>query len=101
MNRELCKLKRELIKINTPSKEEQLAKALRTIFSNSEEMTEEEAYRTINWEYNPFTDEEKENVVVITYEGYSPILLNQNINKKSPSIEGATILNFGIPREQY
>ena len=51
MNRELLKLKKILLQANTPTKEEELAKALRVIFqaSNDEGISEEEAYKIIGW----------------------------------------------------
>ena len=51
MNKELLKLKKLLLQANTPTKEEEHAKALRVIFqaSNDEGISEEEAYKIIGW----------------------------------------------------
>lgn len=49
--KELRKLKKLLLEANTPTKEEEVAKALRVIFqaSNDEGISEEEAYKIIGW----------------------------------------------------
>ena len=59
MNRELLKLKKILLQANTPTKEEELAKALRVIFHSIGEdespeaiyegMKLEEAYKILGW----------------------------------------------------
>lgn len=51
MNRELKKLKKILLKANEPTREIELARALRVIFSNSNEMTEAEAYKILGGEH--------------------------------------------------
>ena len=53
MNRELLRLKRVLTKINTPTREQQVCKALQTIFHNKEVgLTDKEAFQILGWNYN-------------------------------------------------
>ncbi len=53
--KELKKLKKLLLEANTPTKEEEIAKALRVIFQNIEEdetpegISLEEAYKILGW----------------------------------------------------
>ena len=59
MNKELLKLKKLLLKANTPTREEEVAKALRVIFHSIGEdespeaiyegMSIEEAYKILGW----------------------------------------------------
>ena len=53
MNKELLKLKKFLVKANTPTREQQVCKALQTIFHDMEVgLTEAEAFNILGWEYD-------------------------------------------------
>ena len=53
MNKELLKLKKYLVKVNTPTREKQVCKALQTIFHDMQVgLTEKEAFDILGWEYN-------------------------------------------------
>jgi len=52
MNKELLKLKKQIKKMATPSKEEQISKSLQTIFHDMEVgLTDEEAFKILGWDY--------------------------------------------------
>ena len=53
MNKELLKLKKYLVKVNTPTREKQICRALQTIFHDMQVgLTEKEAFDILGWEYN-------------------------------------------------
>ena len=53
MNKELLKLKKTLLKVNAPTREKQVCKALQTIFHDMEVgLTEAEAFNILGWEYD-------------------------------------------------
>lgn len=95
----LKKMKKELIKATTPSHQEQVCKALRTIFHSTEEMAEHEAFKVLDWEYTSIEELHNNNIdadkVSICDNGDNkPIVINGNGNNKLPGAEGVHILNI-------
>lgn len=97
MNRELCKLKRELIKINTPSKEKQVAKALRVIFGDTTEIPEEEAFNILGWDYKSredmFNIADKDKINVGIFDNAPSTVINFDENIKLPGSDDLIALN--------
>lgn len=98
MNKELMKLKKELIKFSTPTKEEQISKALRTIFQDTNEITDKESFSILGWEYetkeelyNQGIDIEKVRVCNLGDNG--SMVINANFNNKI-DVEGINVLNM-------
>ena len=54
MSKELRRLRKLLLKVNKTPREHIVAKALRTIFYGSNEMTEEEAYKVLGGDSDVF-----------------------------------------------
>ena len=49
----LKKMKRDLLKINTPTKEKQICRALQTIFHDMQVgLTDKEAFNILGWDYS-------------------------------------------------
>lgn len=97
MNKELLKMKKILSDIVTPSREEELSKALRTIFHDIDEgITEQEAFQILGWDYKSkselFGDDTKEqikdNTILSINKGYEPIVFTKyDVNV----VEGANV----------
>ena len=101
MNRELLRLKRVLTKINTPTREQQVCKALQTIFHDEEVgLTDKEAFQVLGWNYNSkeelFSIHNKEDITVTPYDKHESIVFNTNIHKEIDGIDGAIVFNLGI-----
>ena len=101
MNRELLRLKRVLTKINTPTREQQVCKALQTIFHDEEVgLTDKEAFQVLGWNYNSkeelFSIHNKEDITVTPYDKHESIIFNESIDKELDGIDGAIVFNLGI-----
>ena len=102
MNKELLKLKKFLVKANTPTKEKQICKALQTIFHDMEVgLTEKEAFDILGWNYSSkeelFSIHDKNDIVVTPYSEFESIVFNTNHKKELDGIEGAIVFNLDVP----
>ena len=101
MNRELLSLRKYLVKVNTPTREKQVCKALQTIFHDMEVgLTEAEAFNILGWEYKSkselFSEYDKDKIQVTPYKNYESMVFNEN-DKEIETIEGAIIFNeYGL-----
>ena len=96
----LRRLKRDLIQINTPSKEQQLCRALQTIFHDMEVgLSDTEAFQILGWNYNTkeelFDIYDKDKITVTPYDKYESMIFNDN-DKELEGIEGAMVYNLDI-----
>ena len=101
MNRELLRLKRTLTKINAPTREEQVCKALQTIFQDKNVgLSDKEAFQILDWDYSSkeelFSIHNKEDITVTPYAKHESIVFNTNIHKELDGIDGAIVFNLGI-----
>ena len=101
MNRELLRLKRKLTKINTPTREQQVCKALQTIFHDKEVgLTDKEAFQILGWNYNSkdelFSIHNKDDIQVTPYDKHESIIFNISIDKELDDVEGAIVFNLGV-----
>ena len=101
MNRELFKLKKVLTKMNTPTREQQVCKALQTIFQDMQVgLTDKEAFQVLGWNYNSkeelFSIHNKEDITVTPYDKHESIIFNESIDKELDGIDGAIVFNLGI-----
>ena len=101
MNRELFKLKKVLTKMNTPTREQQVCKALQTIFQDMEVgLSDKEAFQILDWDYSSkeelFSIHNKEDITVTPYDKHESIIFNESIDKELDGIDGAIVFNLGI-----
>ena len=101
MNRELLRLKRVLTKINTPTREQQVCKALQTIFQDMQVgLTDKEAFQVLGWNYNSkdelFSIHNKDDIQVTPYDKHESIIFNTSIDKELDGIDGAIVFNLGV-----
>ena len=101
MNRELLKLKKVLTKINTPTREQQVCKALQTIFQDMQVgLTDKEAFQVLGWNYNSkeelFSIHNKADITVTPYDKHESIIFNESIDKELDDVEGAIVFNLGV-----
>ena len=101
MNRELLRLKRVLTKMNTPTREQEVCRALQTIFHDKEVgLTDKEAFQILDWDYSSkeelFSIHNKEDITVTPYSKHESIVFNTNIHKEIDGIDGAIVFNLGI-----
>ena len=101
MNRELLRLKRVLTKINTPTREQQVCKALQTIFHDEEVgLTDKEAFQILGWNYDSkeelFSIHNKADITVTPYDKHESIIFNESIDKELDDVEGAIVFNLGV-----
>ena len=102
MNKELLKLKKFLVKANTPTREQQVCKALQTIFHDMQVgLTEKEAFDILGWNYSSkeelFSIHDKNDITVTPYSEFESIVFNTNHNKELDGIEGAIVFNLDVP----
>ena len=95
--KELRKLKKVLIRANTPSREEQVCKALQTIFHDIDAgLTDEEAFKILDWNYKStdelFKEYDKDRITVNTYE--ENVVIFNDTAKELPSIKGIEVIQF-------
>ena len=97
----LKKMKRDLLKINTPTREQQVCKALQTIFHDEEVgLTDKEAFQILGWNYNSkdelFSIHNKDDIQVTPYDKHESIIFNTSIDKELDGIDGAIVFNLGV-----
>ena len=97
----LRKMKKDLLKINAPTREKQVCRALQTIFHDMQVgLTDKEAFDILGWEYETkeelFNIYDKDKITVTPYENYESIIFNSCIDKELDDIEGAIIFNLDV-----
>ena len=98
----LKKMKRDLLKINAPTREQEVCRALQTIFHDMEAgLTDKEAFNILGWEYETkeelFSIYDKDKITVTPYDKYESIIFNSDISKELEGIEGAIVFNLDVP----
>ena len=98
----LRKMKKDLLKINAPTREKQVCRALQTIFHDMQVgLTDKEAFNILGWEYETkeelFNIYDKDKITVTPYDQYESIIFNSCIDKELDDIEGAIIFNLDVP----
>ena len=98
----LRKIKKDLLKINTPTREKELCRALQTIFHDKEVgLTDKEAFDILGWNYSTkeelFGEYDKGKITVTPYDKYESIIFNSCIDKELDDIKGAIIINLDVP----
>ena len=98
----LRRMKKDLLKINAPTREKQVCRALQTIFHDMQVgLTDKEAFNILGWEYETkeelFNIYDKDKITVTPYENYESIIFNSCIDKELDDIEGAIIFNLDVP----
>ena len=96
----LKKMKRDLLKVNAPSREKELCRALQTIFHDMDVgLADEEALQILGWNYSTkeelFDIYDKDKITVTPYENYNSMIFNNN-DKELEGIEGAIVYNLDI-----
>ena len=97
----LRKMKKDLLKINALTREQEVCRALQTIFHDmSVGLTDKEAFKILGWEYETkeelFSIYDKDKITVTPYENYESIIFNSCIDKELDDIEGAIIFNLDV-----
>ena len=77
----LSKMKKDLLKINAPTREKQVCRALQTIFHDMQVgLSDEEAFQILGWDYSTkeelFNIYDKDKITVTPYENYESIIFN-------------------------
>lgn len=98
----LSKMKKDLLKINAPTREKQVCRALQTIFHDMQVgLTDKEAFNILGWEYETkeelFNIYDKDKITVTPYDKYESIIFNSDISKELEGIEGAIVFNLDVP----
>lgn len=97
----LRRMKKDLLKINAPTREKQVCRALQTIFHDMQVgLTDKEAFDILGWEYETkeelFSIYDKDKITVTPYERYESIIFNSCIDKELDDVEGAIIFNLDV-----
>lgn len=97
----LRKMKKDLLKITTPTREQEVCRALQTIFHDMQVgLTDKEAFKILGWEYETkeelFNIYDKDKITVTPYENYESIIFNSCIDKELDDIQGAIIFNLDV-----
>ena len=98
----LKKMKRDLLNINTPTREQEVCRALQTIFHDMNVgLTDKEAFDILGWEYETkeelFSIYDKDKITVTPYDKHESIIFNSDISKELEGIEGAIVFNLDVP----
>ena len=97
----LRRMKKDLLKINAPTREKQVCRALQTIFHDMQVgLSDEEAFQILGWDYSTkeelFSIYDKDKITVTPYDQYESIIFNSCIDKELDDIEGAIIFNLDV-----
>ena len=97
----LRKMKKDLLKITTPTREQEVCRALQTIFHDMQVgLSDEEAFQILGWDYSTkeelFSIYDKDKITVTPYDKYESIIFNSCIDKELDDIEGAIIFNLDV-----
>ena len=98
----LRRMKKDLLKINAPTREKQVCRALQTIFHDMNVgLTDKEAFNILGWEYETkeelFSIYDKDKITVTPYDKHESIIFNSDISKELEGIEGAIVFNLDVP----
>ena len=98
----LRRMKKDLLKINAPTREKQVCRALQTIFHDMQVgLSDEEAFQILGWDYSTkeelFSIYDKDKITVTPYDKYESIIFNSDISKELEGIEGAIVFNLDVP----
>ena len=98
----LRRMKKDLLKINAPTREQEVCRALQTIFHDMEVgLTDKEAFNILGWEYETkeelFNIYDKDKITVTPYDKHESIIFNSDISKELEGIEGAIVFNLDVP----
>ena len=93
-------MKRDLLRINTPTREKQICGALQTLFHDiNVGLTDKEAFEILGWDYTSkdelFGEYDKDKIIVNAYENYNSMIFNDN-DKELEGTEGAIVYNLNI-----
>ena len=93
-------MKRDLLRVNTPTREKEISRALQTIFHDiNVGLTDKEAFEILGWDYTSkdelFGEYDKDKIIVNAYEDYNSMIFNDN-DKELEGIEGAIVYNLDI-----
>ena len=96
----LRRMKRDLLKINTPTREKEVCRALQTIFHDIDNgLTDKEAFSILGWDYSTkeelFDIYDKDKITVNTYLDYPSMIFNDN-DGELDGVEGAIVYNLDI-----
>ena len=96
----LRRIKRDLLKINAPSREKEVCRALQTIFHDQDcGLTDKEAFSILGWDYSTkeelFDIYDKDKITVTPYDKYESMIFNDN-DKELEEIQGAIVYNLDI-----
>lgn len=96
----LKKMKRDLLRVNAPTREKELCRALQTIFLDMEVgLSDKQAFQVLNWDYETkdelFGEYDKDKIIVNVYEDYNSMIFNDN-DKELDNINGAIVYNLDI-----
>ena len=96
----LRKLKRDLLKVNTPTREKEVCRALQAIFHDMDVgLTDKEAFQILGWDYSTkeelFDIYDKDKITITPYENYESVIFNDN-DKEIDSVEGVIVYNLDI-----
>ena len=97
----LRRMKKDLLKINAPTREKQVCRALQTIFHDMQVgLSDEEAFQILGWDYSTkeelFNIYDKDKITVTPYENYESIIFNSCIDKELDDVKGAIIFNLDV-----
>ena len=100
MNRELLRLKIAVTKMTTLTREQEVCRALQTIFHDMQVgLTDKEAFNILGWDYTSkdelFGEYDKDKIIVNAYENYNSMIFNDN-DKELEGIDGAIVYNLEI-----
>ena len=98
----LRKMKKDLLKINALTREQEVCRALQTIFHDMQVgLTDKEAFNILGWEYETkeelFNIYDKDKITVTPYDKHESIIFNSDISKELEGIEGAIVFNLDVP----
>ena len=96
----LKKMKRDLLKVNAPTREKELCRALQAIFHDMDVgLTDKEAFQILGWNYSTkeelFDIYDKDKITVTPYDKYESMIFNDN-DKELEEIQGAIVYNLEI-----
>ena len=93
-------MKRDLLRVNAPTREKEVCRALQTIFHDMNVgLSDEEAFQILGWDYSTkeelFANYDKDKIIVTPYDKYESMIFNDN-DKELEGIEGAIVYNLEI-----
>lgn len=97
----LRRMKKDLLKINAPTREQEVCRALQTIFHDMQVgLSDEEAFQILGWDYSTkeelFNIYDKDKITVTPYDKCESFIFNSCIDKELDDIKGAIVINLDI-----